>query len=50
MMKNDEKNLMKIAFLAGVLKDFRWLENQLEKYQRLERAVFKQQKQGEGTK
>ena len=38
MMKNDEKSLVKIAFLAGARKDFEWLEKQLEKYQSLDAA------------
>ena len=38
MMENNEKNLVKKAFIAGVLKDFRWLENQLEKYTTMDAA------------
>jgi len=37
-MENNEKNLVKKAFIAGVLKDFRWLENQLEKYTTMDAA------------
>ena len=38
MMENNGKNLMKIAFLAGVRRDFEWLKKQLGKYQSLDAA------------